>query len=210
MSILLTDDEVVALCALVQTRRLPVLATVDTEDAAATRAAVGRGLRSLSVRELATDETGFTALEEFAACLAGDARLTLVHLTNDDQADLARNRVSLVSAEGGSWFEHRITGTGVHGCTVVDLDDALRSFSEVVASQDKSTRLGLLSYDGASALMSFEVLTDGVIITRSSDGIGTPGETPGLPQRPLEEWHQTLAHRVSRNIPGTISSPTSQ
>lgn len=155
MQELLTDDEVVALCAATQSSWPLPLLTVATDDRAVTAAAF-RGLRALLVRRLATAGDGaHPAIEPGLAAIvtraAAATRIVVAHVSSAERAGWAGAGVAAFLDDKGLILDV-VNATGIHGLQTADQAEAAHRVAAFVQSRFEPAADVTLSPDGCILL----------------------------------------------------------
>lgn len=136
--LVLTDDEVMALAAVSGQAWWSALRTVDVTDEHDMIRASGRGLRSLAVRGLVTDEGGpLAALSVATACLGAKPWATAAAVDDRDQIPVEAPIFCLFRAEG-RLIACRSDVSGTHVLHEVDLEHAVELVSDQLSGEGGS------------------------------------------------------------------------
>jgi hypothetical protein len=141
-AVLLTDDELVALC-IIDGRPWPLgLTTVGTASEALTQAGL-RGVRSLVVRRLLTDSNGTvgrpdpTVAQEVSAFIGAEKRVGAHIATAADPSVLAGASVNAALTPDG-WLLDTVTADGIHALRRVSAEAAATTVIDFVEAVQNS------------------------------------------------------------------------
>lgn len=190
---LLTDDEIVALCA-ANGRPWPVgLSTVEANAEELTRAGM-RGMRSLMVRRLAhadAEQPGMRPHEmianDVAAFLDATTRIGAYIAPASDHSVLGGASVTVARTDGG-WVVDTATAAGVHALRVASVDEAAAAI------------IGLAEQSYSGALFADDDDDDAswVCIVRYGSGgrnllaVGSESVTGTVDDTPVTSWDPAL------------------
>lgn len=143
-SLVVTDDELVAIAYLAGQPWTRPLATVDVADEDSLLMAVGRGLRSLSLRGIVDDEARLsTEADHVVATLGRAVRLAATSVTEEYHQRPDVERLELVEGEDG-WYAVTAAPGGVWRFSPVELELAKEFFSQLAAAYVPADEVGLL------------------------------------------------------------------
>lgn len=139
-NIVMTDDEMLAISHLSGVSWTRPLATVDVTHPTQLHAAVGRGLRSLSLRGLvaATGELSPDVAPATVVC-RGQVRLAATWVDSTFAQLVDDERFELAEGPEGDWCAVTVAPGGVHVIVPVTLGDALGFFAGLAATSSRSS-----------------------------------------------------------------------